>query len=55
MLDRVNAAIESALNEAGIDMPFTTYDLNLKTEDENGSRVKQALSDGSAKQSGKEA
>jgi small-conductance mechanosensitive channel len=28
--DRVNVAIERALDDAGIAMPFTTYDLNLK-------------------------
>jgi small-conductance mechanosensitive channel len=32
MLDRVNAAVESALEEAGIEMPFDTYDLNVKME-----------------------
>jgi small-conductance mechanosensitive channel len=32
MLDRVNAAVERALEEAGIEMPFDTYDLNVKME-----------------------
>ena len=32
VLNRVNAAIERALDEAGIEMPHQTYDLNLKTE-----------------------
>ena len=36
MRDRVNAAVESALEEAGIDMPFDTYDLNVKTEEVSG-------------------
>ena len=31
VLNRVNAAIEQALDEAGIKMPFQTYDLNLNT------------------------
>jgi small-conductance mechanosensitive channel len=31
--DQVNIAIEHALDEAGIDIPLTTYDLNLKTDD----------------------
>jgi small-conductance mechanosensitive channel len=31
MLDKVNAALESALDDAGIDMPNTTYDLNVNT------------------------
>ena len=49
MLDRVNAVLESALDKAGIELPFTTYDLYLKQEGENGSRVRQNLSDGSEK------
>lgn len=32
VLDQVNAAIERALDEAGIDMPFQTYNLNLKEQ-----------------------
>ena len=32
VLNRVNAAIEQALAEAGIEIPFQTYALNLKTE-----------------------
>jgi MscS family membrane protein len=32
VLDNVNAALEVALDQAGIKMPNTTYDLNLKTE-----------------------
>lgn len=31
-LDKVNMALELALAEAGIDRPYDTYDLNLKTE-----------------------
>jgi potassium efflux system protein len=29
MLDRVNSALQNALDDAGIEMPFTTYDVNL--------------------------
>jgi len=35
MQDKVNSAIEVVLNEAGIDMPFNTYALNVKMEDQN--------------------
>ncbi len=34
VLDEVNAALETALDEAGIDMPFNTYDLNVKMKNE---------------------
>jgi small-conductance mechanosensitive channel len=37
VLDRVNWAIERALDEAGIEMPFQTYDLNLKKTDDQES------------------
>jgi small-conductance mechanosensitive channel len=37
ILDRVHAALESALDEAGIDMPFQTYALNVKLEGEKPS------------------
>ena len=37
MLDKVNAALESALDKAGIDMPFNTYDLNVRMKDEKAS------------------
>ncbi len=30
IFDRVNTALQKALDEAGIDMPFTTYDVNIK-------------------------
>jgi hypothetical protein len=32
-LDKVNTALELALDAAGIDLPYDTYDLNLKTTD----------------------
>ncbi len=38
MLDRVNAAVESALYAAGIDMPFDTYDLNVKMAGVSGNQ-----------------
>ena len=37
MLDQVNVALETALDEAGIDMPFHTYALNVKLEGEKAS------------------
>ena len=32
VLNQVNAAFERALDKAGIEIPFRTYDLNLETE-----------------------
>lgn len=32
MLDKVNTALELALDKAGIELPNITYDLNLKKE-----------------------
>jgi small-conductance mechanosensitive channel len=43
MYDRVNRAMLQAIDEAGISMPFTTYDVNIKVDDENVRRVSQAL------------
>ena len=34
MLGQVNAALEIALTKASIDMPFNTFDLNVKLKDE---------------------
>ena len=48
-LDRVNEAIELALEEAGIDMPNPTYDFNLRMEGESNDRAAQALPDGGRK------
>ena len=39
MMDRVNTALEIALNDAGIIMPYPTYNLNLKMVGETGSTV----------------
>jgi len=43
MQDKVNSVIEVVLNEAGIDMPFNTYALNVKMEDQNIHQDKQDL------------
>jgi len=40
MQDKVNSVIEVVLNEAGIDMPFNTYALNVKMEDQNNNQAK---------------
>lgn len=42
ILDSINAALEVALDKAGIDMPYDTYDINVKMEDEN---INQAVQD----------
>ena len=45
MMNRVNRALDGAFDKAGIKIPFPTYDLNLKMEDENSSRARQDLVD----------
>jgi small conductance mechanosensitive channel len=50
MHDKVNAAIESALDKAGIVMPNTAYDLNV-TEVEGAGQEKPAAPETSEKQS----
>lgn len=35
MLDKVNIALETALTEAGIDLPFNTYELNVNMQKES--------------------
>jgi len=54
VLDKVNQALEVALDKAGIDMPFDTYDLNVKMEDEKTNQVVKdtKTEDGNANQSG---
>jgi len=54
MIDKVNAALEVALDKAGIDMPFNTYDINVKMEGEKTNQVVQdtKTEDGNANQSG---
>ena len=54
MLDRVNAALERALDEAGIELPNTTYDLHLKMVGESGGPAKKTLSEASGGQTGNE-
>jgi small-conductance mechanosensitive channel len=39
--DRVNTAVENALNEAGIEMPFDTYNLNLKLDEDDINRFSE--------------
>jgi small-conductance mechanosensitive channel len=43
MFDRVNRAMLQAIDEAGITMPFTTYDVNINVDDENARRVSSAF------------
>ena len=54
VLDKVNAALEMALDEAGIDMPFNTYDLNVKMKNEVSNQAVQdtKIEDGNANQGG---
>jgi small-conductance mechanosensitive channel len=47
VLNKVNAALEVALDKAGIDMPFDTYDLNVKMQDDNPRQEKQDTDNGS--------
>jgi len=39
IFDRVNTALQKALDEAGIDMPFTTYDVNIKMDPSAGQDI----------------
>jgi MscS family membrane protein len=41
--DRVNTALQNALDEAGVDMPFTTYDINVKMDEENIGRISEVF------------
>ena len=49
MLDRVNTTLERALDEAGIALPFSTFDLNLKMSDENDLQANKKMSDAGAR------
>ena len=50
MFDKVNQALYTALEGAGIEMPFTTYDVNIKMDNENVNRISEALDrDGASK------
>jgi small-conductance mechanosensitive channel len=42
MLDQVNIALELSLDQAGIELPFNTYDLNLRTQDGDSVRLEQS-------------
>ncbi|MEA3336725.1 MAG: mechanosensitive ion channel family protein [Chloroflexota bacterium] len=35
MFDKVHTSLQQALDEAGIEIPFTTYDVNLKLDNQN--------------------
>jgi small-conductance mechanosensitive channel len=39
MFDRVNEAMYKALSAAGVPMPFTTYDVNVKLDTRDAERV----------------
>jgi len=47
VLDKVNAALEVALDKAGIDLPFDTYDLNVKLQGEIPNQKKKDAVEGS--------
>jgi len=50
MFDKVNQALYTALEGAGIEMPFTTYDVNIKLGNENVNRISEAFDeDGASK------
>jgi small-conductance mechanosensitive channel len=41
MLDQVNTALELTLDQAGIELPFNTYDLNVRMDDVDSIRAEQ--------------
>jgi small-conductance mechanosensitive channel len=43
LFDRVHTALQERLDEAGIEMPFTTYDVNLKLDTQDVDRLKGGL------------
>jgi len=43
VFDRVNTVLQRALDEAGIEMPFTTYDVNFKVSAEDAGRMSRAI------------
>jgi small-conductance mechanosensitive channel len=43
MFDKVNTALQGALDEAGIDMPYPTENLNLQVQPDTVGRLHQAL------------
>jgi small-conductance mechanosensitive channel len=50
--DRVNTALQNALDEAGVDMPFTTYDINVKMDEENVGRISETSTGDSSASTG---
>ncbi|MEA1978184.1 MAG: mechanosensitive ion channel family protein, partial [Chloroflexota bacterium] len=46
MFDKVNQVLYTALEGAGIEMPFTTYDVNIKVDNENENRLSEAVDEG---------
>ncbi len=49
MFDKVNQVLYTALEGAGIEMPFTTYDVNIKMDKENVNRISEPLDGGQNK------
>ena len=43
MFDKVNTALQGALDEAGIDMPYPTHNLNLEVGRETAARISEAF------------
>jgi small-conductance mechanosensitive channel len=43
MLDKVNTALELALDKAGIDLPFNTYDLRVRMDDVDSIHPEQGI------------
>ena len=46
MFDKVNEAMYKALDAAGVNMPFTTYDVNVKLDAEDAERFAGTLREG---------
>jgi MscS family membrane protein len=45
MLDRVHTAVERALDEAGVEMPFPTHSISLELAPETANQISQALTE----------
>jgi small-conductance mechanosensitive channel len=45
IFDRVHTAVEHALDEAGIEMPFPTRSISLRLEPETANQISQALTE----------
>jgi small-conductance mechanosensitive channel len=48
MVDRVHTAMERALDEAGVEMPFPTQSINLRLEPETAKQLPQAITEHSS-------